>query len=75
MDNFGEEGKPSSPLTSYSDMSKTGNYKLYGAIFCRSSGNVMDEVIKAYIEGQSHETDENFRIEGEISPDKPTTLT
>jgi hypothetical protein len=35
----------------------------------------MDEVIKAYIEGQSHETDENFRIEGEISPDKPTTLT
>jgi hypothetical protein len=28
MDNFGEEGKPSSPLTSYSDMSKTGNYSL-----------------------------------------------
>ena len=43
--------------------------------FCRSSGNVTDEVIKAYIESQSHEADENFRIEGEPLPDKPTTLT
>lgn len=33
--------------------------------FCCSSGNVTDEVIKAYIEGQSHEEDIDFRVEGE----------
>jgi putative transposase len=33
--------------------------------FCCSSGNVTDEVVKAYIEGQSHEQDDTFRIEGE----------
>jgi len=32
--------------------------------FCRSSGNVTDEVIKAYIEQQSHESDDDFKIEG-----------
>jgi putative transposase len=36
--------------------------------FCRSSGNVIDEVIKAYIESQSHDSDEVFRLEGEESP-------
>nr|VFK03322.1 MAG: putative transposase [Candidatus Kentron sp. H]VFK04210.1 MAG: putative transposase [Candidatus Kentron sp. H]VFK04394.1 MAG: putative transposase [Candidatus Kentron sp. H] len=30
--------------------------------FCRGSGNVTDEVIKAYIENQKHEVDDNFRI-------------
>ena len=35
--------------------------------FCRSSGNVTDEVIKAYIERQDHSTDDVFRIEGESS--------
>ena len=32
--------------------------------FCCSSGNVTDEVIKAYIEQQSHD-DNDFKIEGE----------
>ena len=36
--------------------------------FCCSSGNVTDEVIAAYIENQSHDTDADFRIEGEGSP-------
>ena len=36
--------------------------------FCRSSGNVTDEVIKAYIEQQSQDSDGVFRIEGEDSP-------
>nr|VFK07493.1 MAG: putative transposase [Candidatus Kentron sp. H] len=29
--------------------------------FCRGSGNVTDEVIKAYIENQRHDIDDNFR--------------
>lgn len=33
--------------------------------FCCSSGNVTDEVIKAYIAGQSEDHDDNFRVEGE----------
>jgi putative transposase len=36
--------------------------------FCCSSGNVTDEVIAAYIEHPSHDTDADFRIEGEGSP-------
>jgi putative transposase len=36
--------------------------------FYRSSGNVTEEVIKAYIAQQSHESDAVFRIEGEGSP-------
>src|SRR4029453_7727620 len=40
-----------------------------GATFCGSSGNVTDEVIKAYIAQQSHDSDDVFRIEGEASPD------
>nr|VFK04981.1 MAG: putative transposase [Candidatus Kentron sp. H] len=30
--------------------------------FCRGSGNVTDEVIKAYIENQRHDIDDNFRV-------------
>ncbi len=37
--------------------------------FCCSTGNVTDEIVKAYIEGQSNEHDETFRIEGEGPPD------
>ena len=33
--------------------------------FCRSSGNVTDEVIKQYIEDQDVTTDDEFKIEGE----------
>jgi putative transposase len=40
--------------------------------FCRSSGNVTDAVIKAYIAQQSHESDGVFRIEGEASPSGDT---
>jgi putative transposase len=36
--------------------------------FCCTSGNVTDEVIKAYIESQQHEQDDGFRIEGEAPP-------
>jgi putative transposase len=36
--------------------------------FCCSSGNVTDEVIAAYIEHHSRDTDEDFCIEGEGSP-------
>ena len=32
--------------------------------FCCSSGNVTDEVIKAYLENQTHDQSDNFRIEG-----------
>lgn len=35
--------------------------------FCRSSGNVTDDVIKAYIANQCHEHDDTFKIEGEAS--------
>jgi putative transposase len=33
--------------------------------FCCSSGNVTDEVIMRYIEEQRHDTDADFRVEGE----------
>ncbi len=35
--------------------------------FCVSSGNVTDEVIKEYIEQQSHDQDSDFRVEGEAA--------
>jgi putative transposase len=38
--------------------------------YCCSSGNVTDEVIKAYIENQEHERDADFRVEGEVDPPK-----
>ncbi len=35
--------------------------------FCASSGNVSDEIIKAYIEGQElHHADKDFRIDGDV---------
>jgi putative transposase len=44
--------------------------------FCCSSGNVTDEVITAYIEGQREEEDAEFRVEGEAGsrrgPPKPS---
>ena|SRR2546430_9216675 len=43
--------------------------------FCCSSGNVTDEIIKQYIENQSHDKDEDFRIEGEGSPKGETPST
>ena len=33
--------------------------------FCCSSGNVTDDVIEKYIEGQQHDTDDAFKIDGE----------
>jgi putative transposase len=33
--------------------------------FCCSSGNVTDEVIMQYIESQTHDSDTDFRVEGE----------
>ncbi len=43
--------------------------------FCRSSGQVTDEVIKAYIANQCHDHDATFSIEGEASPngESPST--
>jgi putative transposase len=41
---------------------------------CRRSGNVTDEVIKADIAQQSHDSDDVFRIEGEASPPGDTPL-
>jgi putative transposase len=41
---------------------------------CRSSGNVPDEVRKASIAPQSHDSDDVFRIEGEASPSGDTPL-
>jgi putative transposase len=36
--------------------------------FCCSTGNVTDEVVKQNIEHQNHDTDEDFKVEGEGSP-------
>ena len=36
--------------------------------FCRSSGQVTDEIIRAYIAKQCHDHDATFSIEGEVSP-------
>ena len=36
--------------------------------FCRSSGNVTDEAIAEYIASQSHDTDAEFRVDGEGPP-------
>jgi REP element-mobilizing transposase RayT len=41
---------------------------LKGHVACRSSGNVTDEVIKAYIEQPSPDSDDVFRVEGEDYP-------
>jgi len=33
--------------------------------FCCSSGNVTDEVIKAYIENQNHDVEDQFKVSGD----------
>ena len=35
--------------------------------FCCSSGNITDEVIKAYIANQNQDGDSDFRVDGEES--------
>ena len=42
-----------------------GRHLWAGGYFCVSSGNVTDEVIKEYIENQSHDVDTDFKVEGE----------
>ena len=42
-----------------------GQHMWASGYFCVSSGNVTDEVIKEYIENQSHDQDSDFRVEGE----------
>jgi putative transposase len=60
-------------MAEYQHLRKTfwGRHLWARGYFCCSSGTVTDEVIKAYIENQSHETDEDFRVEGEASPARP----
>lgn len=36
--------------------------------FCCSSGNVTDDVIREYIERQHHDSDSEFKVEGEEPP-------
>lgn len=65
------KGKTSSTLLRESShLRKTfwGRHLLARGYFCCSSGNVTDEVIKAYIESQRHRPDDGFRIEGEAPP-------
>lgn len=56
-------------LNEYPHLRKTywGRHFWAWGYFCCSSGNVTDEVIKQYIEGQDHTSDDNFKIEGESS--------
>jgi putative transposase len=44
-----------------------GRYFWSRGYFCCSSGNVTDEVIKQYIEQQSHD-DDTFKVEDEVKP-------
>jgi putative transposase len=65
------QGKSSSRLLAeFPQMRKRfwGRHVWARGYFCRSSGNVTDEVIKAYIAQQSHDNDDVLRIEGEASP-------
>lgn len=57
-------------MAEFSHLRKTfwGRHLWARGYFCCSSGNVTDEVIKAYIENQSHEEDTDFRVEGEGEP-------
>ena len=54
-------------LTEFSHLRKTywGRHFWARGYFCCSSGNVTDDVIKQYIEGQDHATDDNFKVEGD----------
>jgi len=65
------KGKSShSLLNEFAHMRKTfwGRHVWARGYFCCSSGNVTDDVIKAYIETQCHEEDADFRVEGEDEP-------
>jgi putative transposase len=57
-------------LAEFSHLRRTfwGRHIWARGYFCCSSGNVTDEVIKAYIENQDHENDGDFRVEGEEAP-------
>jgi len=54
-------------LNEYPHLRKTylGRHFWSRGYFCCSSGNVTDDVIKQYIEGQDHGSDDNFKIDGE----------
>jgi len=56
-------------LGEYPHLRKTywGRHFWARGYFCCSSGNVTDEVIKQYIEGQDHTSDDNFKVAGEDS--------
>jgi len=62
------KGKTSHKLLSeYPHLRKTywGRHFWARGYFCCSSGNVTDEVIKQYIEGQDHTSDDNFKLESD----------
>ena len=62
------KGKTSHKLLSeYPHLRKTcwGRHFWAQGYFCCSSGNVTDEVIKQYIEGQDCVADDNFKVDGE----------
>ncbi|NCP04428.1 MAG: IS200/IS605 family transposase [Deltaproteobacteria bacterium] len=64
------KGKTSFKLLSeFQHLRKTywGRHFWARGYFCCSSGNVTDEVIKQYIEGQDLTSDDNFKLEGEGS--------
>ena len=57
-------------LREFSEMRKRywGRHVWARGYFCRSSGQVTDDIIKAYIANQCHDHDATFSIEGEASP-------
>ncbi len=64
----GMKGKSSHKmLNEFQHLRKTfwGRHIWARGYFCVSSGNVTDEVIKAYIENQGKEENSDFRVEGE----------
>lgn len=68
------KGKSSHKLMmEFKHLAKTywGRHLWARGYFCCSSGNVTDEVVKAYIDAQQQEDDSDFRIEGEKA-DRPT---
>jgi putative transposase len=54
-------------LSEYAHLRKAfwGRHLWARGYFCCSSGNVTDEVVKAYIENQREEEDAEFKVEGE----------
>ena len=54
-------------LNEYPHLRKTywGRHFWARGYFCCSSGNVTDDVIKQYIEGQDHVSDDDFKVDGE----------